>query len=224
MKPKNIKQKAIELRKQGYSYNMIIQKLLLSKSTLSNWLREMPFEPNQEVLNRVKDGRLKSARYKYKQKITNIKDMRSLAKKELGNISKRDLQMLGIGLYLGEGSKVHENIRITNSDPRIIKIGMKWFREVCGLKNENFGLLVHLYPDSNVKKSIEYWSQITGINKKQFNKTQIDRRINKSQKKKHMLPHGTLHINVKSCGNKKFGVSLHRKIMGWIEVVEKQLL
>ncbi len=220
---KSIKQKAIEYRKQGYSYNLISQKLDIAKSTLSHWLREIPFNPNREVIERVRDARLKSAKFKNGQRLDNIIAMRLEAIKELGNITKRDLWMMGIGLYLGEGSKAYEYIRIANSDPQVIKISMKWFREICGLKNNNFRLNLHLYPDSNIKKSINYWSLITGLSKNQFGKIQIDRRINKSKNKKKLLPNGTLHIIVKSNGNKKLGVSLHRKIMGWIEAVENKI-
>ena len=58
-----------------------------------------------------------------------------------------------------------------------------WLKEICGLKNNNFRLEIHLYPDSNIKASLNYWSRITGINKNQFGKTQIDCRTNKSKNK-----------------------------------------
>ena len=61
MKPLSIKEKAINYRKRGYSYNMISERLGLAKSTLSDWLREIPFKPNKKLIRRVKLGRLKSA-------------------------------------------------------------------------------------------------------------------------------------------------------------------
>ena len=223
MKPLSIKEKAINYRKRGYSYNMISERLGLVKSTLSDWLREIPFKPNKKLIRRVKLGRLKSAQFKHRQRMTEIEAMRKLAKKELGRLTKRDLWLLGIGLYLGEGSKLYENIRIINSDPEIIKIAVKWFREICNLKKKNFSPAVHLYPDNNVKETINYWSKITGVPPKQFSKTQMDRRGNKSGKKKRKLPYGTLHLQVKSCGKKELGRSLHRRIMGWIKATLNQI-
>jgi len=223
MKPLSIKEKAVYYRKQGYSYNMISEKLGLAKSTLSDWLREIPYNPSEEVKRRIKLGHIKTAQFKHNQRMTDIEKMKKLAKEELGKLTKRDLWLLGIGLYLGEGSKLYERIRIINSDPEIIKLAVKWFREICGLKNENLIPSVHLYPDNNIKGTIKYWSRITGIPETQFAKTQIDRRLNKSGKKKRKLPYGTLHLQIKSCGKKEFGVYLHRRIIGWIEATLNQM-
>ena len=47
-----LKEKAIELRKAGWSYNTIKEKIGVSKSTLSNWLSRIPFIPNEEIIKR----------------------------------------------------------------------------------------------------------------------------------------------------------------------------
>ena len=223
MKPISLREKAISYRKKGYSYNMIKAKMELSKSTLSDWLRDIPFIPNKQVLERIGSAKLKSARFKNQQRINNVQEMRELAKNEVGILTKRDLWFLGIGLYLGEGTKMNETVRISNSDPGVIKIILKWFKEVCGLKDENFTLLLYSYPDIDVDWAINYWSKITGLPKKQFAKTQIDVRNNKLKKKQNKLPYGTLHIRVRSYGKKDFGRSLHRRIMGWIETSINQI-
>lgn len=224
MKPLSLKEKAINYRKQGYSYGMILEKLGLAKSTLSDWLKEIPYTPSKKVIERIGTARAKSAQIKHNQKVANILMAKRSAKKELGKLTKRDLWFLGIGLYWGEGDKFsNEGIRIMNSDPEIIKAMIKWFREICGLTTENFVLTIHAYPDNNIPKEINYWSKITGIPKEQFNKTQIDRRTNKSKKKKRKLPHGTIRLAIKSNGKKEFGVFLHRRIMGWIEAILKQI-
>jgi len=135
----------------------------------------------------------------------------------------RDLFLLGIGLYLGDGEKTYENVRITNSDPKIIKIAMEWFQRICGFEMKNFIPSVHLYPDNDIEESLDYWSRITGIPREQFNKAQVDQRSNKSERKRRKLPYGTFHLKTKSFGGKEFGRGLHRRIMGWIEAVEEQL-
>ncbi len=213
----SFKERAINYRKKGYSYNMITEKTGVNKSTLSNWLSAIPFSPNQELIKRIGLAKLKSASFKHNQKIMEIKEMGELARIELGKITKRDLWLLGIGLYLGEGTKSYEFVRIVNSDPQVIKIAMKWFKEICGLKNENFSPIVHIYPDNDIGETIKYWSKITGIKKEQFGKTQIDIRNNKVAIKRKSLPYGTVHLHIRSCGKKEFGKRLHRRIMGWIE-------
>ncbi|MBZ9569862.1 hypothetical protein KJA16_03045 [Patescibacteria group bacterium] len=153
MKSLSLKEKAINYRKRGYSYSMISGKLGLAKGTLSYWLQEVPYKPNKEVIKRIGLARMKSAQFKHNQKIVNIATMRKLAKRELGKLTKRDLWLLGVGLYLGDGNKSSgESVRVINSDPEIIKVAMGWFREICGLKNKNFTPSVHLYPDINMKR------------------------------------------------------------------------
>ncbi len=223
MKALSLREKAISYRKRGYSYGMIAKELGLAKSTLSNWLQRIPYTPNREVLRRIGEARMRMAENKRRKMLDDIQMMKRLAKQDIGELSNRDLFLLGIGLYLGDGEKSRESIRLVNSNPQIIKIAMKWFREVCRLKNENFRPCIHLYPDTDIEKSLSYWAKIANVPKGQFGKTQIDQRNDKSQKKKRKLPHGTLHLQIKSCGKREFGVSLHRKIMGWIRVIEEQI-
>jgi len=58
------KKEALKLRRAGYSYTMIREKLGVSKSTLSNWLINIPFRPNREVIKKIGQAKLKSALYK----------------------------------------------------------------------------------------------------------------------------------------------------------------
>ena len=217
MKSTTLKEKAIKYREKGYSYNMIGQKIGVNKSTLSNWLNKIPFSPNKELIKRIGLAKLKSASFKHNQKITEIKEMGDLARVELGKITKRDLWLLGIGLYLGEGTKAYEQIRFSNSNPEMIKIALVWFKEVCFLKVENFSPAIHCYPDNNIEETVGYWSKVTGIPKGQFAKPYIDKRINKLTAKRKTLPYGTMHLGIRSHGKKEFGRRLHRRIMGWIE-------
>lgn len=218
-----LKDRAIKLRKLGNSYNLIAKELGVSKSTLSSWLKNEPFEPNALVLKRISESIALSSKIKNKQKLENIKQASKDAANGLGKITKRDLLMLGIGLYMGEGSKMYEIIRVINSDPKIIKLSIKWLTDSCGLTTDNFTLAIHIYPDLDKNATLKYWSKQTGIPLNQFGKTQIDLRSDKKSKKKHKLPYGTAHLSVKSNGRKEFGVYLHRKIIGYINHINNSL-
>jgi len=127
--------------------------------------------------------------------------------------------MLGLGLYIGEGMKSTQITRFVNSNPAIVKIIIRWFVDVIGLRRENFTIRIHLYPDSNVRKSLQFWSETTNIPLSQFQKTQIDRRVNKKAFKAGKLPHGTAHLTIRALAEKRFGVFLARRILGWSDVV-----
>jgi len=59
-----IKEKAIKLRKDGHSYNYIADLIGVSKSTLSCWLSDVPYTPNQETISRIGKARAKSGEIK----------------------------------------------------------------------------------------------------------------------------------------------------------------
>lgn len=216
------KEKAIEYRRSGDSYSMIVEKLGVTKSTLSDWLKNIPYSPNRESLNRRYFGPKKAAEIRHAQKVDLIKRIKQASSVELGNLSKRDLWMLGIGLYIGEGAKSIESVRLTNSDPDIINIGISWLKEICGLRTENLTMALHCYPDNDQDKTIDYWARATGIPKSRFTKTQVDERKNKLTTHIRKLPYGTVQLKVIASGNREHGVNLHRRIMGWIEAVTMQ--
>jgi transcriptional regulator with XRE-family HTH domain len=158
-----LRQKAEELRKQGYSYALINERLGVSRSTMSYWFKDKPYTPNQEVLDRIKHGTGVEGIRRHNQKVKEISNLRDMGKFELGELSKRDLWLLGIGLYIGEGSKTTEAIRIVNSDPAVVKLAIKWLKDVCGLKDENLTISLHLYPDSDVEACKTYWQGVTEL-------------------------------------------------------------
>lgn len=216
------KEKAIEYRRSGDSYSIIGEKLGVTKSTLSDWLKKIPYSPNRESLNRRYLGPKKAAAIRHAQKVDLIKSIKSASLEELGSLSKRDLWMLGIGLYIGEGAKSIESVRLTNSDPDIINVGIRWLKEICGLHTENLTMALHCYPDNDQNMTIDYWVKATGIPKSQFTKTQVDERRNKLTMHIRKLPYGTVQLKVKANGNRAYGVNLHRRIMGWIDTVVMQ--
>ena len=202
---------------------MISQRLGVGKGTLSAWLREVPYTPNQAVIARIRAGPAKAAVMKQRVRFQQILALKAQGQKEIGQLSERDLLLLGLGLYMGEGSKLYEEVRIVNSDPQIIRVAMQWLRRSCGIPRRNFVVAVHVYPDSSPGASVRYWARITGVPRGQFERVQVDRRLDKSNRKRRRLPYGTAHVKVYSRGDHRFGVALHRRIIGWIEAAYKNL-
>jgi hypothetical protein len=214
-----MKQRVISLRKDGYSYNYITEHTHIPKSTLSEWLQDIPFHPNKHTIETIGNARIASGIYKHNLKIESLNEAKIEAKKDIGDLSRRDIMMLGLGMYIGEGSKTMNMTRISNTDPLIIRFTIKWLEKSFGIEKKNLKIRLHLYPDNNEKESIEYWSKEVGISIDQFFKSSIDRRTNKKMSNEGKSPHGTAHLSVRSMGNKKFGAYLHRLIMAWINEV-----
>ena len=211
-----LRAQAEKLRSTGYSYNMIHERLGISKSTLSEWFKNKPFTPNKDVLQRIQYGPIRSAEKSHNRKVQEVLGLRDIGAREIGHLTKRDLQILGLGLYIGEGSKTQEIVRIINADPDVIRLAMKWFREVVGLTDNNITVSIHLYPDNNIEQCLAFWRKVTKLQAKNFRKTQVDTRQDKSAIKRNKLPYGTAHITIVSGGNPNKGVRLHRRLVGWM--------
>lgn len=166
-----LKERAVELRKQGYSYNLIGQEIAVSKSTLSLWLANVPYTPNSAVINRVRGSILHALEWHRKNKKQSLEKAHDAAVRKLGALSPNNLFMLGLGVYIGEGSKTRDLVRIINSDPQVICLAIRWFEESFGLNKEHFSLAIHLYPDNNIGEALTFWSNVTGIPLSQFGKT-----------------------------------------------------
>jgi len=218
----SVKEQVRSLRLAGYSYSYIASQTGLSKGTLSDWLAKVPYTPNSETVRTIGKARAASGEKIAKKRLETFVVAKQEAAEEIGNVSQRDLFMFGLGIYLGEGSKAHEQIRIVNSDPRVIRSAIAWFKSL-GLDTKNFVIKLHLYPDSDVEKSIEYWGRVTGVPRGQFLKSQIDWRKGKKAYKLGKLPYGTTHLGIRCLGDKKFGVFFSRKIMAWIEETAKRI-
>ncbi len=221
-KPISLKEKAFELRKSGFSYSYISEKVKITKGTLSAWLSNVPYVPNDEMILKMGKARTASGFAKHKLKLQSLDEANKQAKEDVGVLSRRDLFMLGLGLYIGEGTKTHNIVRVINANPKVMSFAVRWFKEVCGLKNSNFKLRLHVYPDNNINESIKFWSLATSIPENQFQKTYVDIRSGKKMFKRGKLPYGTAHLSIRSNGRREFGVFLARRINGWINEVLKK--
>jgi len=219
----SLREDATRLRDLGYSYNMIKEELGVSVSTQSNWFSNRVFTPNKEVIDRIKNGPIRNAELRHNERVIRTNKTLSEASIEVGELTKRDLWLLGLGIYMGEGSKSIESVRIINSDPDIIKISMKWFREICCLDDSNFALSLNLYPDNDEGEAISYWSKVTNMSPSSFKKTQIDVRKDKKRKHAGKLKYGTLQIRIRSNGDTAKGVVLFRRIKGWTKGAVNQV-
>lgn len=214
------KEKARKLRKQGKSINQIVTETGLSKASVSEWVRDIVLTKNQRNKISQRGRSVESIEKRRLNRLANEQIKRQaiidLAKKDFTNISLEQLKLIGIILYLGEGGKTKRIVRLANSDPEIVKIMMRFFREICGVPENKFAGYIHTFAHANINKTEKYWSKITGIPRSKFYKTYI-KPSSASLQKRNTLPFGTFDIYV--CDTKLF-----LTIMGWIEKIKEILL
>lgn len=187
------KQKAITLRKKGYSYSQIKEKLGISKSTLSGWLYNMPLsEKRIKELRDFSPQRIERYRNTMKlKKEVRLNDAYQKVSKDIGQFSKREIFLLGLFLYWGEGTKTaNSSTQLTNTNPAMIKFFIKWL-ELLGVDKKDLKVKLHLYSDMNVRESIAFWSKSLKIQTSQFKKPYIKKTKLKSITYKNGFGKGT---------------------------------
>lgn len=169
------KQKAIVLRKKGYSYSQIKDKLGINKSTLSGWLYDMPL--SEKRIRELRDFSPKRIeRYRNTMQVkkeTRLQEVYKKVSKDIGQFSKREIFLLGLFLYWGEGTKTaNSSTQLTNTNPAMLKFFIKWL-DLLGVNKKDLKVKLHLYSDMDIKKSIIYWSKELKIPMNQFKKPYI---------------------------------------------------
>lgn len=221
------KQKAFKLRLSGKSYREISKELNIPKSTLSAWFSNLQL--SEEIRNKINEkGRKKSIMLllerNRKQTDFAIKrnfDIRQKAKKQINDFSQNELLLLGVSLYWAEGYKklfvkngrelTHHPVSFTNSDPEMVKMFLRFIREICKVDEKRIKASVRIFEHQNEKQLIKYWQDITGIMEENFGKVYVG--VSKSSQGKrpyNRLPYGTIQVRIGS-------TELFHRILGWIE-------
>ncbi len=210
-----------KLRMKGYSINQISRDTGYSKSSVSLWTRDIVLTSEQRSRLSEKGRSVESIERRRMSRLKNENTKRrlviDLAKSDYSSISKEELKIIGTILYLGEGAKTKKNVvSVANSDPAVILIMLRFFREICGTLEKKFRLQIHTHEHSDIKEVERYWSRITKIPTSQFYKTYV-KASSASLNKRHTLKFGTVDLSIND-------TTTLLKILGWIEKIKELLL
>jgi hypothetical protein len=210
------KQKAIELRLKERSYSQIKKELNVSKSTLSGWLKNYPL--SKEAVRKLRDlnaqriEKYRETRRQQKEKI--LKEIYIKEKTNIFPLSKRDLFIAGLFLYLGEGGKTKENeLILSSTNPAIVKFYIYWLINYFKIDRNKIKIKLHLYKDMDIKKEIIFWTKELKIKKSQFAKPYIKNSNKSGLTYKNGFGHGTCNAAV--CNS-----ILAKKILMGLKVIE----
>ncbi len=212
------------MRLAGKSLQDIASSLNLNKSTISFWCRDIKL--SDDAIRRIKySGNAKSMlglmRYsevKRNERIERTKNHKKQGVNLVGDLSERDILMVGLGLYWGEGYKESNGeLGFTNSNFNIIDFYLKWLTLFGVLKNDLiFRLTInHLFEkeENNIK---DFWVKHLGVPESQFSKTTIIKTsLKKASIKNKEKYKGVLRVKVRR------GLELKNKILGAIDYISK---
>lgn len=206
-----LKDQAIRLRlEQNLGYASIAKLISVSKSTLSNWLKNYPLTDERiKELRRLNlknnDVRIETfrnrMRLKREIKFREVYERQKLAFRE---ISRQSRFISGLVLYLAEGSKKDDyHISIANTDPAVIRFFMKWADEFLNIDRKSFRIQLHLYLTMDIGREERFWQNTLEIGKNQFYKHQIRRTQKGSFTYRESFRHGTCQVYFSSSEKKR---------------------
>lgn len=215
------REKAIILRKKGFSYSEILKKINVAKSTLSLWLRSVGLSKQQKQHLTIKklEAAQKGASRKKELRIERTKAIKHEAAQEIGLITDRELFLVGVALYWAEGSKEKEyapgsGVKFSNSDPMLIGIFLLWLLRICKISKDRikFEIYIHESRKDSVRESVKWWAQITNFSEKNFTHIYFKKEKKKTNRKNTgKMYFGQLLVRVRGSS------LLNRKIAGWME-------
>lgn len=215
--------RALVLRREGWSIKQIATELKISKGSTSRWTRDilLTLEQQEKLEQRLivgrEKGRIISALNQKRARIKRLEDAKIAGENSLNTITKNELLVAGLALYAGEGSKKRREVRFCNTDPAIINFMINWLITCFDVSIGDFHCSVgineaHFHREEVVKK---YWSDITKIPLTSFRKTSFKKSVSKKIYENFNDHYGTLDVRLLR------SVAIHDKIMGLIYALFK---
>lgn len=214
---------AIALRKQGKTYNEILQAVPVAKSTLSLWLRavSLSIPQQQKFTDKKRAAQMRGGARRKEMRLEQTEEINQLCKKDINKISDRELFLIGVVLYWSEGTKKSGNrvgamIDFANSDPAMVALFVKWLVTFADVGKSEIKLRLHLhenhsYREKEIKRT---WSKVTGLPITSFTKTNYKKHNPITIRKKI----DNTYIGLVSVRVKK-STRLNRRILGWIYAI-----
>ncbi|MFJ6571975.1 helix-turn-helix domain-containing protein [Streptomyces sp. NPDC091292] len=210
----DLRDRARELRAQGWTYNQIQAELGCSKSSVSLWVRDLP---KPELMTPSEQAR-RASRKRWDKELA-LRDVqrqqtKAAASSEVGTLSDRELLFVGAALYWAEGTKDkpyarREDVLFINSDPGVIRLYLAWLRLLdVDPDRLRYRLMIHITADPDAAK--RYWADLVGVDPATFQKTTLKQHNPKTVRKNVGEDYrGCLVIRVLQ------GADLYRRIEGW---------
>ncbi|MFF8938983.1 hypothetical protein ACF08O_30545 [Streptomyces paradoxus] len=216
----DLREKARELRLQGWTYDQIQVELGCSKSSISLWVRDLPKPERKRTAEEASAIARRGWEATMHLRDEERRRTKETARQAVGELSARELFLLGVGLYWAEGSKDkpydrRENVCFVNSDPGMIEVFLAWL-DLLGVERERIRFTVMIHESADVAGAERYWADLVGAERSAFYKTTLKRHNPKTRRKNVGEAYrGCLVIKVLK------GADLYRRIEGsWYGIVE----
>ncbi|MGH3246258.1 MAG: hypothetical protein ACRDOI_08610 [Trebonia sp.] len=162
------------LRREGRTYKQIRAALGVSSGALSMWLRDLPHPAPDRVAQAAHMNRVQSARTEARRTAE-----KAAAYAEVGEVSDRELMLIGAALYWAEGVKDksyarREVVTFINSDPGMIQIFLRWL-DLMDIGEGRRQYRISIHESADLAKAEEYWRSVVGLREVEFRRATLKR-------------------------------------------------
>jgi predicted transcriptional regulator len=204
--------RAREMRREGVSIKVIAKNVGVSKSSVSVWCRdvELTIEQQNKLIEDDRKGgaigRAVAAKCKIQERLDRVEKYWEAGRKLVGEMSERDLFVIGIALYWAEGCKKGRKFSFSNSDPKMIRLWIWWLEKCLKISHEDIVCCVginqiHKYRIEDVE---QFWSGVTGVPISSFTKASL-KKVNSAKVYENPENHfGTLNVIVRKGTNDNY--------------------
>jgi transposase len=163
----DLRARATVLREEGWSVNDIALELGVARSTAWLWVRHLPLDRDSERarMKRAKGKQLTEGRWAAHREVREQRKAALVAAgaAEVGELSDRELLLLGAAIYWCEGTKTKPwrpddaRVLFTNSDPDLIALFLR-FLEGVGVSRRDLRYRVAIHDSADAAAATRWWA------------------------------------------------------------------
>ena len=197
--------RARALRAENMTLADIATVLGVSKSSVSLWVRDVPFTPSKR-----RTGPKRSTHPARTAKLRQIDELNAHGLQRIGILTEDAFLVAGVALYAGEGAKTDGVVKFANSDPRMVLFFTTWLRTFFVIDEQRLRFRLYLHQGPDLDEAHAFWSALTAIPPSQF--LAPYRAVADSSIRSTKHPRG--------CATVAYACSwTHRSIMGLVEAL-----
>ena len=156
-------EQARAMRAQNRTLAEIAQILSVSKSSVSVWVRDVPYTPTLRLR-----GPHRHPHPAHEAKLRQIEELNRQGKTRLGVLTDEAFFAAGVALYAGEGSKTDGEVRFSNTDPAMVRLFCAWFRRFFDVDETRMRGRLYLHQGLALSAAEAFWSSLANIPTDQF--------------------------------------------------------
>jgi hypothetical protein len=198
-------ERARALRAQNRTLADIAETLGASKSSVSLWVRDVPFTPSLRLR-----GPHRRPHPAHEAKLRQIEELDREGMERIGTLSEKEFLITGVALYAGEGGKRDGAVQFANTDPAMVRLFCAWLRHFFDIDESRLRARVYLHEGLDLEAAEAFWSATTEVPRVQFRRAH--RAVPDASIRHNKHVHGCAYVYY--CCSKT-----HRQIMGLIRAL-----